>query len=243
MIFDSIQIIIPVYNEGENIIKTLEEIENKVVTPHSIFIIYDFYEDSTIPVLNEFIKQQNAKNLSLIKNQYGKGALSAIRTGFDAAEEGIVLVVMADYSDDLSIVDSMLAKINQGYDIVCGSRYMPGGKQIGGPRFKKFLSRMAGLSLNLITGIPTHDITNSFKMYRKSVLNDIEIKSSGGFEIGVEIVTKAFLKGYKIIEVPSVWQDRVAGKSRFRLLKWLPAYIRWYVYVIIERFKNMLWVR
>ena len=240
MKFDSIQIIIPVYNESENIINTLKEIETGIATPHSILIIYDFDEDSTIPVVNEFIRQQNAKNLSLIKNQYGKGVLSAIRTGFDTAEEGVVLVVMADYSDDLSVVDSMLAKINQGYDIVCGSRYMKGGKQIGGPRIKKFLSRMAGLSLNLITGIPTHDITNSYKMYRKSVLDDIEIKSRGGFEIGMEIVTKAFLKGYKISEAPSVWQDRVAGKSRFRLLKWLPAYMRWYMYAVKERFKNIL---
>jgi len=145
-------------------------------------------------------------------------------------------VVMADYSDDLSVVNNMLDRIIQGYDIVCGSRYMKGGKQTGGPKFKGLLSRTAGLSLHLMTGIPTHDITNSFKMYRKSVLNDIKIESHGGFEIGMEIVVKSFLNGRNITEVPSTWTGRAAGKSRFRLMKWLPGYLRWYIYAIKGRF-------
>lgn len=243
MIFDSLQIIIPVYNEGENIVKTLGQIEAQVITPHCIFIVYDFDGDNTIPAVKEFVTERNVTNILLVKNLYGRGVLNAIRTGFDSIKDGVALVVMADSSDDLSIVDSMFEKINEGYHIVCGSRYMEGGRQVGGPRFKKFLSRIAGISLHLITRIPTHDITNSFKMYRESVLNNIEIESSGGFEIGMEITVKAFLKGYKITEVPSTWQDRVAGKSRFRLLKWLPAYIRWYVYAIRGQFKSMLGVR
>jgi len=230
--FNSLQIIIPVYNEGENIAKTLSEIESKITAPHNTLIVYDFDGDNTLPVVNQFIRERNAKNVTLVKNSYGKGVLNAIRTGFDSTKDGVVLVVMADSSDDLSIVDSMFAKINQGYDIVCGSRYMKGGKQVGGPIVKGLLSRIAGSSLHLITRIPTHDITNSFKMYRKSVLNDIKIESTGGFEIGMEILVKAFLKGYKIAEIASTWQHRVAGKSRFQLRKWLPAYIRWYFYAI-----------
>jgi hypothetical protein len=77
-------------------------------------------------------------------------------------------------------------------------------------------------------------------MYRKSVLNDVEIESSGGFEIGMEMVVKAFLKGYKIAEIPSTWQHRVAGKSNFKLLKWSPGYLRWYLYAFEGRSKNML---
>jgi len=72
-------------------------------------------------------------------------------------------------------------------------------------------------------------------MYRKCVLAEIGIESRGEFEIGMEIVVKAFLKGYKITEVPSTWQDRTAGKSRFKLLKWLPRYIRWYLYALKKR--------
>ncbi len=236
---DSVQIVVPVYNEGENILRTIGEIESKISTPHRIFIVYDFDEDNTLPVVNRFIREHNANNITPVKNKYGQGVLKAIRTGFDVAD-GIVLVVMADSSDDLSVVDAMYRKINLGYDIVCGSRYMKGGAQVDGPRLKGLLSRTAGLSLCWITGIPTHDISNSFKMYRKSVLNTIQIESRGGFEIGMEIVVKAFLRGYKITEVPSTWRDRTAGKSRFKLRKWLPEYMRWYIYAITQRFKKTL---
>ncbi len=233
-----LQIAIPVYNEANNIRGVLEEIETKISSPHRINIIYDFDADNTIPAVNRYIQERKNQNINLVKNRYGKGALNAIKTGFDAASDGAVLIVMADSSDDLTVVNTMLERINQGYDIVCGSRYMKDGKQIGGPRFKGFLSRMAGISLHWITGIPTHDPTNSFKMYRKSVLNDLKIESNGGFEIGMEIVVKSFLNGHKITEVPSTWQDRTAGTSRFKLRKWLPKYIRWYSYAVTERFKN-----
>jgi glycosyltransferase involved in cell wall biosynthesis len=230
----------PVYNEGENIAKTLGEVEDKIGTPHTILIVYDFDEDNTIPVVQDMARQRPAMRVSLVRNRYGRGVLNAIRTGFDSTKDGVVLVVMADSSDDLPVVDSMFEKINQGYDIVCGSRYMRGGKQVGGPIIKGLLSRVAGKSLHFVTGIPTHDISNSFKMYRKSVLTDIEIESHGGFEIGMEIVVKAFYKGYRITEVPSTWLDRTAGKSRFKLMKWLPGYIRWYLYALTKRRKCSL---
>jgi len=239
--FNLLNIVIPVYNEAENIKNTISEINQRVSTPHKIFIIYDFDEDNTLPVARNLMKKQN--NIELVKNKYGKGVLNAIKTGFENIKEGVILVVMADLSDDLSKVDEMFEKISEGYDIVCGSRYMKGGKQIGGPRFKKLLSRLAGVSLHYLTGIPTHDITNSFKMYTKKVLDDIKIESNGGFELGMEIVIKAFFKGYKITEVPCVWRDRSAGKSRFKLWEWLPKYIYWYLFAISGSLRSLLRVR
>jgi dolichol-phosphate mannosyltransferase len=236
--YSSVNIVIPVYNEGENITDTLTDIETKISTKHHIFIVYDFDQDNTLPVLRKYTAQKNNTSVSLVKNKYGRGVLNAIKTGFECIDDGIILVTMADLSDDLSKVDEMFKKINEGYDIVCGSRYIKGGGQIGGPPFKKFLSRMAGVSLHCLIGIPTCDITNSFKMYTKKVLNDITIESNGGFELGMEIVLKAFIKGYKITEVPSIWRDRSAGKSRFRLWKWLPKYLHWYWYGIKHRFQT-----
>ena len=243
MTFDSLQIIVPVYNEGENIGRTLADIEDRIATPHETFIVYDFDEDSTLPVVNDIVRERNAKNVFLVKNGCGNGVLGALRTGFLSADDGVVLVVMADSSDDLTVVDGMFEKINEGYDIVCGSRYIKGGKQVGGPIIKGVLSRIAGVSLHLTTGIPTHDITNSFKMYRRNVLDDIEIESRGGFEIGMEIVIKAFFKGYRITEVPSTWHDRTAGRSRFKLIKWAPGYLGWYVFAVRGRVRRILGFR
>ena len=235
--YRSINIIIPVYNEGENIINTLSDIEQKVKTPYRIHIIYDFDEDNTLPAVKNYIAKKNI-SVNFVKNAYGKGALNAIRTGFDAVD-GVILVSMADLSDDYNMVDEMFKKINQGYDIVCGSRYMKGGAQIGGPWFKKLLSRMAGVSLFYLIGISTHDITNSFKMYKKRIFNDITIESNGGFELGIEITIKAFINGYRITEVPSVWRCRNTGKSRFRLWKWLPKYLYWYCFGIKSRIQKL----
>jgi len=230
-----IQIVIPVYNEGKNIGRTLDAIQAKVKSPFRILLIYDFDEDDTLSAVQSL---QGRYDIRLIKNQYGRGVLNAIKTGFENAEDGAVLVSMADLSDDYSVVDRMLGKLNEGYAIVCGSRYMKGGRQLGGPWFKAFLSRMAGLSLHALTGIPTHDISNSFKMYTKQLLDAVTIESSGGFEVGMEIVVKAFRQGFKITEVPSVWRDRSAGSSRFKLWKWLPHYLRWYFFALTRKTRD-----
>lgn len=225
---ETLSIIIPVYNEGDNIVKTLNEIESQVNYPHDILVVYDFNEDNTLPAVHQYQKSHPGCLIRLEKNHFGRGALNAIRSGFIAAQSDLCLVCMGDLSDDLTAVGPMILKMSQGFDLVCGSRYMKGGKQIGGPIFKSLLSRFAGVSLYFFAGIPSHDVTNSFKMYRKSLLNRIVIESKGGFEIGMEIVIKAHLLGCKIAEVPSTWRDRSGGESKFQLWKWLPNYLHWY---------------
>jgi len=225
-----LSIVIPVYNEGENILPTLDSIKKKVKTLHKIYIVYDFEEDTTVPVV------KNLPEIKLLKNKYGRGALNAIKTGLEEAQGETVLVTMGDMSDDYSIVDTMYKRIENGAGVVCGSRYMKGGKQIGGPPLKTFLSRMAGISLCFLSRIPTHDISNSYKMYAKQVLNDIKIESTGGFEIGMEITIKAYLNKYKIEEIPTTWTDRADGKSNFKLAKWLPKYLYWYFYLLLRKY-------
>jgi dolichol-phosphate mannosyltransferase len=225
-------IIIPVYNEAENIDKTLTAIEENIATPHRIYIIYDFDEDNTLPVAKEFLKKSS--DLKFVKNSQ-RGVVNAIKKGLKKAEEDYLLVTMADLSDDYTVVDSMCRLMAKGYDVVCGSRYMKGGKQIGGPLLKKLISRIADVSLRYIAGLPTHDATNSFKLYRKSMLDSLVIESNGGFEVGMEIVVKAHFSGFRVIEIPSTWTDRQEGKSRFRIFKWAPKYLRWYLYALRKR--------
>ncbi len=168
----------------------------------------------------------------LLKNDRGKGVLNAILSGFDYVRNGALLVVMADLSDDLDMVDVMYEHYLRGAELVCGSRYMKGGKQLGGPLLKRFLSRMAGVSLYWLKNMPTHDVTNNFKLYDKELINGITIESKGGFEIAMEITVKAFKSKKKIIEVPSTWTDRMAGESNFKFWRWLPSYLRWYFYAL-----------
>jgi glycosyltransferase involved in cell wall biosynthesis len=224
---NELTIVIPVYNEAGNIKTAIDRIEEQVFLPHEIAIVYDRDEDTTVPVVLE-IKDNYRNAINLVKNKYGRGVLNAIKTGMEEASTEFVIVTMADLSDPPEVMNAMLAKAKEGADLVCASRYMKGGKQIGGPFLKGLFSRMAGLSLHGLTRIPTHDISNSFKMYRKSMLDAITIESKGGFEIGMEITVKAYIAGYKITEVPTSWSDRTDGESNFKLWAWLPNYLHWY---------------
>ena len=233
-----LDIVIPVYNEGSGILKLFDEIQWEIKTPKRLLVVYDFDEDTTIPVVREN-KEKYLFDIMLIKNNIGRGALNAIRTGMKTAESEMILVVMADSSDKLDVVDDMCQRIQEGYDLVCGSRYMKGGRQNGGSFLKKLFSRTAGRSLHFLTSIPTHDVTNSFKLYRQEMLNNIDVESTGGFEIGMEIAVKAYAFGYKVTEVPSEWFDREEGESNFHMWKWMPHYLHWYFWCIIHsRFIN-----
>jgi glycosyltransferase involved in cell wall biosynthesis len=225
-------IIIPVYNEGENIGPTVRAIEAQVLTPHRIYIVYDFDEDSTLPTARKLL--QEGVDLVFLKNSAGR-AVNAIKKGLKEGTERYLLVTMADLSDDYGVVDAMVALADKGFAVVCGSRYAPGGRQIGGPFLKKTLSRLAGLSLKHLAGVPTADVTNSFKLYRKEMVEGLTIESDGGFEIGMEIVVKAHFSGKKVTEIPCTWQDRQEGASRFKVLRWLPKYLRWYGFAFKKR--------
>jgi glycosyltransferase involved in cell wall biosynthesis len=227
----SLNIVIPVYNEGENITAVHREIKEWVKADHRIIVVYDFEGDSTVPVVKGL--QQEDPSLLLVRNAFGRGVLNAIKTGFNASTKGPCLVVMGDLSDDLSCVDAMIERYAQGYSVICGSRYMKGGRQLGGPFLKRTLSRIACVSLYYLCGVPTRDVTNNFKLYDKELLDEIIIESEGGFEVAMEITVKAFRKGRPICEVPTTWRDRTAGQSRFLLWKWIPHYLKWYRFAII----------
>lgn len=233
-----LSVVCPVYNEADNIERLLDELRTKVSVPMDVLIVYDMDDDNTLPVVYNIADKYPFK-IKLIKNIYGHGALNAIKTGFEKSQNEAVLVVMADLSDDLTVVDEMYRLITlEGYDIVCGSRYMPGGRQIGGPIIKRTLSRLAGISLHYLTGLPTHDVTNSFKMYSQKIIKEFKVESKGGFEIGMELVVKAFVTGRKITELPTIWTDRKSGQSRFRMWKWLPNYLKWYFYTFKKFIKR-----
>jgi len=226
--FLQISIILPVFNEGKNIAKQINGIEEKVKNSHEILIIYDFAEDDTVSVVRKL--QKKNKYIKLIRNIFGRGLINAVKTGFIEARGEVFVVMPADLADDPGTVVKMFNKIEDGFDIVCATRYAKGGKKIGGPILKTTLSRIAGLLTPIILGIPTTDIANGFKMYRRNVLKRIKIESDGGWEFSTELVIKAYHAGFKIGEVSTTWQDRISGKSKFELIKWLPKYLRWYLW-------------
>lgn len=227
---EPLSLIVPVYNEADNFPNLVREVERHVPPPFTLYTVYDFDADTTVPVARELAATRPW--LRLVKNE-GKGVVGALRTGFRVVGSGPALVVMADLSDDLGGVPRMLELYRAGARVVCPSRYCARGRQIGGPWLKKTLSRLAGISLNCAARFPTRDATNNFRLYDAALVNDLGIESAGGFELALELTAKAFRRGERIAEVPTTWRDRVAGESRFKFRKWLPKYAYWYGYALL----------
>lgn len=231
-----LDIIIPVYYEEENVTKVLSSIKKNVKTKHKVFIVYDSKKDPTVNVVKKYIKQN--KNIFLLQNSEGnkRGVVNALKTGFKKTKGPIVCITMADLSDNPKDIDKMVKKIHLGADLVSASRYSRGGSLHGGPPVKKILSKYGSKILNLITSLPTRDSTNAFKCFKRKVVKTIDIESTGGFEIALELTVKSYLKGYKIVEIPTVWKDRTKGESKFDLAKWFPKYLKWFFYAIEKKY-------
>ena len=233
----ALSVVIPVYNEGENVVPTLRGVVEKTRTrPLEVLVVHDFDEDTTVPV----VKQLHAElpEVRLHRNTLGRGVLNAIKSGLSAAAAPYVLVTMGDGSDDPNDIDAMYALASGGADVVAGSRYMRGGRQVGGPLLKRSMSRAAGLSLHWLGGLPVHDATSNFRMYSRRLLDQVTIESTGGFELGIELTVKAYTLGMRVAEVPTTWRDRTAGQSRFKLWSWLPRYLYWYRRGLSGRFRR-----
>jgi len=228
-----LNIVVPVYNEAENFPRFYESIRSSVRTSNQILVVYDHDEDTTLPVAREIAARD--PGVTLVKNQF-RGVLGALKTGLAHPGGRAVLVTMVDGSDDHTQIDQMFGLFEQGHAVVVASRYARGGRQEGGPLVKGLLSRGAGMFLRVVGGLPTWDPTNSFKLYSRKLVDSVQIESSGGFEIGLELTVKAHQRGLRIIDIPTVWKDRVAGKSNFKLMKWLPHYLRWFFDALAFRF-------
>ncbi len=228
-------VVVPVYNEAQSIGEFFRRARSSLPPDFELLLCYDFDEDNTVAAVADLSDEAKPPHTRLVRNRLGRGPRHAIEVGMREACAPVVLVTMADLSDDYANVEDMIAKAEAGADVVCGSRYMPGGRQIGGPWLKRQLSWLAGMSLYGIGALPVHDPTNSFKAYRKAFLDRVRIESSEGFCLGLELTIKAHYSGGKVEEVPVTWRDRSAGESSFRLAKWLPMYLRWYLVAIRRR--------
>lgn len=233
----TIDLIIPVRNEEENIALTIEWIEKNLSLDYKIIVVNDYSEDGTV----KLVKQLACKyaNIILADNDGKKGFAASLKKGFAIAGSDLIIPIMADLCDDIGTIYRMHAKILQGYDVVCGSRYMQGGVKNGGPPIQSFFSRLVGRSLKKLTGMPTADATNSFKCFRRRILEAIDL-SGKGFEVSLELALKAYFAGFKISEVPTVWKGRYLGKSKFYLFKVAPDYLRLYLWAIGARAINRL---
>jgi dolichol-phosphate mannosyltransferase len=224
----ALDIVIPVYNEGENIARLLDSFVAEVRTPHRVLICYDRDDDTTLPTIAKYPKRESI-NVEFVKNR-GRGPHGAVMTGLEQSTAPFALVYMADDTFNARRIDGMVAKAEQGYDIVVASRFVPGGCMVGAPWLKGFLVRGASFSLYYLARLPVRDPSNGLRLFSRRVIDEIAVESDSGFCYSIELLVKCHRLGWPIGEVPIEWYERTAGQSRFRVLKWLPKYLRWYFY-------------
>ncbi|HEV3282079.1 MAG TPA: glycosyltransferase family 2 protein [Acidimicrobiales bacterium] len=226
-------VVIPAYNEGPNIEDVLGRLVEAVQLPSEIVVVVDSPEDSTIP----YVEKYTTKNphIRVVINDIQPGPAQAIRFGIDRAVADVVVVTMADGCDDPQQIDQLVRLVERGVVIAAASRYSRGGQQVGGPFLKGLLSRTAGLSLWMLARVGTRDATNSFKAYDVDFVRQVGIMSSFGFEIGIELVAKARRARLPVAELPTIWLERHHGVSNFKIVSWLPHYLRWWSYAFGPR--------
>jgi glycosyltransferase involved in cell wall biosynthesis len=224
-----LDIVIPVYNEGRNILSTLAALKREMRTAARVLICYDMPDDDTLPAVRNGADLHAGLAVEFVPNP-GRGAHQAVLAGFAASTAPFILVYAADDDYNAAILDRMVALARSGCDIVCASRFMPGGGMVGCPLLKSVLVRSANFTLHHLARVPTRDATNGFRVFSRRVIDQIVIESDSGFCYSIELLVKCHRLGWRIGEVPAQWFERKHGTSRFRILTWLPGYLRWYGY-------------
>ena len=235
-----LDILIPVFHEEENILKVLNLLNRDVKTPSNILICYDYDEDPSLKEISKF--KSDHHKIKLIKNT-GRGVASAIKNGLNNSSSSFLIIYNADDFHNSLLLDKMVSLGLKGYDVIAPSRFIDGGKSEG-VRFSKALTAYLGSWVcYYVLQFPLRDFSYCFRMFSRRVIETFKIESSEGFTIVVEYTVKAHRKNFNLIELPGQHIERTKGKSKFKLFKWVPKYLRWVIYLMITNvnkiFKNV----
>ena len=208
-------IIIPTYNELENLPKLLPDVISKS-DDINVLIVDDNSPDGTAAFVEAETKKSD--RIHLIKRSSKQGLGTAYIAGFKYALQNdfeLIFEMDADFSHDPKELIRFITEI-ENYDLVIGSRYINGVNVINWPMRRLLLSWFANLYTRIITGMPVHDATGGFKCFRRKVLESINLDQvrSNGYAFQIEMNYKAWKKGFRLKEIPIIFVDRVKGKSK-----------------------------
>ena len=221
-----LSLVIPTYNEKELIRETvLRMIENlKSVNVPAELVLVDDSRDGTDQILHEIAKDHS--QVVVIHRENARGVGSAIRLGIEKATGKYVVVFMCDAPGDIKYIPAILEKLRAGCEVVGTSRFTKGAKIVGYPLVKKVGNRLVNLGVRLMfLKFSVKDYTSLFKAFNREAIMKLNLEANE-FDVGIEIALKSIRKGYRISEVPVDWYERTAGKSKLRLSKQGPVFIR-----------------
>lgn len=221
-----LSIVIPMHNEAKNAPVLMERIQKTLSSNRidaEVIAVNDVSTDDTGDVLRKLAKKYS--NVHVVTRKDKKGVAKAILAGIQKSKGDVIITMDGDLSHNPRYIPLLLKELyGKNLDIVIGSRYMPeGGMQSNLTRI--FISRIFNLFARLTTKIKIKDFTSGYKVYRRKVFENISLKSKG-FEIHAEIPVRAVRKGFRIGEIPMVYERRREGSSKLKYLRECFSYLR-----------------
>lgn len=222
-------IIVPTYNEKENVARLVSEIHRYQNEVHILFVD-DNSPDGTANVIREI--QKETKQVHLLERAGKQGLGTAYIAGFKyAIAKGYdyVFEMDADFSHDPKEIPNFLRAIEEN-DLVLGSRYIKGVNVVNWPLRRLLLSYFANVYSRIATGLPVKDATGGFKCFRREVLESLNFDhvKSNGYAFQIELSFKAWKNGFRLKEIPIIFIDRVAGVSKLsKSIMWEAIFLVW----------------
>jgi len=232
-----LSIVIPAYNESENITPTILDLYKILLQEgidHEIVVINDNSRDDTVSVLQRLSGE--VPTLVYYTNNGPNGFGYAVRHGLERFKGDCVAIMMADLSDDPLDLVRFYYELKKGYDCVFGTRWSQGGKVYDYPFIKRFINRLANNIVRVSFGIKYNDCTNAFKIYKKETIEGLKPFLAPHFNLTLELPLKAIVRGYKYSVLPNSWRNRKHGVSKLKIREMGSRYFFILLYCLIEKF-------
>lgn len=231
-----LSVVIPAHNEEGHIAETVEQLTAALRLAeiiYEILVVNDNSTDGTERVLASLCAEDGS--VRYINNPPPAGFGFAVRRGLAEFRGDAVAIVMADGSDDPPDLVRFYRKLESGYDCVFGSRFMRGSRIIGYPKLKLLLNRSGNLLIHLLFLLRYNDVTNAFKLYRRSAIAGTQPLLSHHFNLTVELPLKCIARGYRYAVLENSWKNRKAGVSKLRIKEMGSRYLFIILYCWLER--------
>lgn len=230
-------VVIPARDEAESLPATIRSLSSEFrgeAIPHEIVVVDDGSVDDTWQLLQKL--QSEFPELQPLRNTGQHGYGRAVIFGLRHMRGDAAVIMMADESDDAKDAVRYWKLLNEGWDCVFGSRFLPGGGTTDYPWLKLILNRMANLFIRVIFGISLNDTTNAFKAYRKPVIEGCEPLIAPHFNLTIEIPLKAIVRGYSWTVIPVSWRNRRFGTAKLKIREMGSRYFFICAYVWLEKY-------
>lgn len=229
-------IVIPAYNEEENILPTIRSLADELRAeqiPFELVVVNDNSKDDTPKVVEAATAE--FPEIRLVHNTPPGGLGRAVRFGLKHFKGDVVAVVMADLSDSPRDVVACYRKIEEGYDCAFGSRFIKGSRVTQYPRLKLMFNRIGNAIIRMMFMTRHNDLTNAFKVYRRHVIEGISPLHACHFNITIEMSLSALIRGYAIATIPITWSGRTWGQSKLRIREMGRRYLATLLMIWFER--------